>query len=85
MRIDYTAVANAHAAPTDQFGPDGVNPQARQVYDAHFTRKERVERKKGQRYGNESLRHAVERLKSYDVLWELGIPRKCLYNWRDRF
>jgi transposase-like protein len=48
-----------------------------------------VERKKGQRYSNEFRRQAVEQMKSCDNVLrpsrELGIPRRCLYNWRDRF
>jgi transposase-like protein len=48
-----------------------------------------VERKKGQRYSNEFRRDAVEQMKSCDNVLrlsrELGIPRRCLYNWRDRF
>jgi transposase-like protein len=48
-----------------------------------------VERKKGQRYSNEFRRQAFERMKSSDNIVglsrELGIPRRLLYNWRDRF
>jgi len=48
-----------------------------------------VERKKGQRYGNEFRRHAVERMKVSDNILglsrELGIPRRLLYTWRERF
>ena len=48
-----------------------------------------MERKKGQRYSNEFRRQAFERMKSCDNLLglsrELGIPRRLLYNWRDRF
>lgn len=47
-----------------------------------------MERKKGQRYSNEFRRHAIEQMKSCDNVLrlsrELGIPRRCLYNWRDR-
>jgi len=52
-------------------------------------RSRKVERKKGQRYSNEFRRQAFERMKSCDNLLglsrELGIPRRLLYNWRDRF
>ena len=52
-------------------------------------RSRKVERKKGQRYGNEFRRQAFERMKSCDNVLglsrELGIPRRLLYNWRDRF
>jgi transposase-like protein len=48
-----------------------------------------VERKKGQRYSNEFRRQAFEQMKSCDNVLglsrELGIPRRLLYNWRDRF
>lgn len=48
-----------------------------------------MERKKGQRYSNEFRRQAFERMKSCDNVLglsrELGIPRRLLYNWRDRF
>jgi transposase-like protein len=52
-------------------------------------RRRKVERRKGQRYSNEFRRSAVERMNSCDNVLglsrELGIPRRCLYNWRDRF
>ena len=52
-------------------------------------RSRKVERRKGQRYSNEFRRQAFERMKSCDNLLglsrELGIPRRLLYNWRDRF
>lgn len=48
-----------------------------------------MERKKGQRYSNEFRRQAFEQMKSCDNVLglsrELGIPRRLLYNWRDRF
>ena len=48
-----------------------------------------MERKKGQRHSNEFRRQAYERMKSCDNVLglsrELGIPRRLLYNWRDRF
>jgi transposase-like protein len=48
-----------------------------------------VERKKGQRYSNEFRRQAFEQMKSCDNVLglsrELGIPRRLLHNWRDRF
>jgi transposase-like protein len=48
-----------------------------------------VERKKGQRYSNEFRRQAFEQMKSCDNVLglsrQLGIPRRLLYNWRDRF
>jgi transposase-like protein len=48
-----------------------------------------VERKKGQRYSNEFRRQTFEQMKSCDnvlgLARELGIPRRLLYNWRDRF
>lgn len=48
-----------------------------------------MERKKGQRYRNEFRHQAYERMKSCDNVLglsrELGIPRRLLYNWRDRF
>ena len=48
-----------------------------------------MERKKGQRYSNEFRRQAFERMKSCENVLglsrELGIPRRLLYNWRDRF
>src|SRR5580658_2847542 len=52
-------------------------------------RSRKVERKKGQRYSNEFRRQAFEQMKSCDNVLglsrELGIPRRLLYNWRDRF
>jgi transposase-like protein len=48
-----------------------------------------VERKKGQRYSTEFRRQAFEQMKSCDNVLglsrELGVPRRLLYNWRDRF
>jgi transposase-like protein len=48
-----------------------------------------VERKKGERYSMEFRRHAVERINSCDnisgLARELGLARKPLYYWRDRF
>ena len=48
----------------------------------------KVERKKGQRYGKEFRRQAVERMNACDNILglsrELGIGRRLLYNWRDR-
>lgn len=47
-----------------------------------------MERKKGQRYSNEFLREAVERMRGCDnivrLARDLGISRRVLYNWRDR-
>jgi len=47
-----------------------------------------VERRKGQRYGSELRRHAVERMNSCDnivgLARELGVSRRVLYQWRDR-
>jgi transposase-like protein len=52
-------------------------------------RSRKVERKKGQRYSNEFRREALEQMKSCENILglsrELGIPRRLLYNWRDRF
>jgi transposase-like protein len=48
-----------------------------------------VERKKGQRYGNEFRRQAVERMNTCDNIvalsQELGVHRRLLYVWRGRF
>jgi len=48
-----------------------------------------VERKKRQRYGNEFRRQAVERMNACDnivaLARELGVGRRLLYVWRDRF
>ena len=47
-----------------------------------------MERRKGQRYGSELRRHAVERMNSCDnivgLARELGVSRRVLYQWRDR-
>ena len=48
-----------------------------------------MEHKKGQPYSNEFRRQAVERMKACNnigkLAQELGICRRVLYNWRDRF
>jgi transposase-like protein len=48
-----------------------------------------VERKKGQRYSMEFCRQAVERMNACDnivaLARELGVGRRLLYVWRDRF
>ena len=48
-----------------------------------------MERKKRQRYGNEFRRQAVERMNACDnivaLARELGVGRRLLYVWRDRF
>jgi transposase-like protein len=48
-----------------------------------------VERKKGQRYSGEFRRQAVERMNACDnivaLTRELGVGRRLLYVWRDRF
>lgn len=48
-----------------------------------------MERKNGQRYSNEFRRQAVERMDAcgniVGLARELGICRRVLYNWRDRF
>jgi transposase-like protein len=48
-----------------------------------------MERKKGQRYSREFRHQAVERMKACNNIVglsrELGIPRRLLYTWRDRF
>jgi transposase-like protein len=47
-----------------------------------------VERRKGQRYGRELRRQAVERMNVCDnivgLARELGVSRRVLYQWRDR-
>jgi transposase-like protein len=47
-----------------------------------------VERRKGQRYGSELRRQAVERMNACDnivgLARELGVSRRVLYQWRDR-
>ncbi|PYT38460.1 MAG: transposase [Acidobacteria bacterium] len=52
-------------------------------------RSRKVERKKRQRYGNEFRRQAVERMNACDnivaLARELGVGRRLLYVWRDRF
>jgi transposase-like protein len=48
----------------------------------------KVERKKGQRYSKEFRRQAVEGLNACGnivVARELGVCRRVLSNWRDRF
>ena len=48
-----------------------------------------MERKKGQRYSSEFRRQAVERINACDniiaLARELGVGRRLLYVWRDRF
>ena len=48
-----------------------------------------MERRKGQRYSSEFRRQAVERMNACDnvvrLARELGVCRRALYNWRDRF
>lgn len=48
-----------------------------------------MERKKGQRYSNEFRKQAVGRMHASDnivaLAQELGVGRRLLYNWRDRF
>ena len=48
-----------------------------------------MERKKGQRYSKEFRQQAVERMRECDnivrLARELGVCRRALYNWRDRF
>ena len=48
-----------------------------------------MDRKKGQRYSNEFRRQAVERMNACDnivrLAQELGVARRLLYVWRDRF
>ena len=48
-----------------------------------------MDHKKGQRYSNEFRRQAVERMHGCNSIVqlarELGICRRVLYNWRDRF
>jgi len=48
-----------------------------------------VERKRGQRYSKEFRKHAIERMNVCDNICvlarELGVGRRLLYNWRDRF
>ena len=52
-------------------------------------RRRKVGRKKGQRYGNEFRRQAVERMNTcaniVGLARELGVGRRLLYVWRDRF
>ncbi len=52
-------------------------------------RSRKVERKKGQRYSSEFRRQAIERMNACDnivgLARELGVCRRALYNWRDRF
>jgi len=52
-------------------------------------RSRKVERKKAQRYSSEFRRLAVERMNACDNIvafaWELGVGRRLLYVWRDRF
>ena len=47
-----------------------------------------MERRKGQRYGSELRRQAVERMNACDnivgLARELGVSRRVLYQWRDR-
>jgi transposase-like protein len=47
-----------------------------------------VERRKGQRYGGELRRQAVERMNAcgniVGLARELGVSRRVLYQWRDR-
>jgi transposase-like protein len=47
-----------------------------------------VERRKGQRYGSELRRQAVERMNAcgniVGLARELGVSRRVLYQWRDR-
>jgi transposase-like protein len=48
----------------------------------------KVERKRGQRYGNEFRQQAVERMNAcgnvVGLARELGVSRRALYQWRDR-
>ena len=48
-----------------------------------------MERKKGQRHSNEFRRQAVERMNACENIvalsQELGVARRLLYVWRDRF
>jgi transposase-like protein len=48
-----------------------------------------VERKKGQRYSNQFRKQAVDRMNACDnivrLARELGVARRLLYVWRDRF
>ena len=48
-----------------------------------------MERKKGQRYSSEFRRQAVERMNACENITafsrELGVHRRLLYVWRDRF
>ena len=48
-----------------------------------------MERKRGQRYSKEFRKHAIERMNVCDNICvlarELGVGRRLLYNWRDRF
>ncbi|PYU34060.1 MAG: hypothetical protein DMG31_07240 [Acidobacteria bacterium] len=54
-----------------------------------WERSRKVERKKGQRYSKEFRQQAVERMRECDnivrLARELGVCRRALYNWRDRF
>ena len=47
-----------------------------------------MERRKGQRYGSELRRQAVERMNAcgniVGLARELGVSRRVLYQWRDR-
>jgi hypothetical protein len=51
-------------------------------------RSRKVERRKGQRYGSELRRQAVEWMNACDnivgLARELGVSRRVLYQWRDR-
>ena len=67
-----------------------VTSGVRQFGRAHFEGKEpKVERKNGQRYGNEFRRQAVERMNAcgniVQLVRDLVVCRRLLYNWRDRF
>ena len=48
-----------------------------------------MERKRGQRYSDEFRKQAVERMNACDnivgLARELGVARRLLYVWRDRF
>ncbi|SRR5260370_12660406 len=71
-------------------GAIGVNPRGETVlvHTLH-ERSCKVERKKGQRYSQEFRRKAVQRMNACNNVLglprELGIHRRLLYNWRDRF
>lgn len=70
--------------------PLNPRPFCGQVSIMHTLRERsrKVERRKGQRYGSEFRRQAVERMTAcgniVGLARELGVSRRVLYQWRDR-